>query len=233
MKRALLQPLPFPVKIRWEKPMKRFRLFLLSFAILAFAIAAAGDGIPDIHIVFDPAVPAAPGFNNLYVIQSAGVLYSVAWLSCGAYSTFNPAPQFDACLGFFNNTGSPVSDFDISFTVPGTGPGSELIGQPVNCSTLGPNLTDNTCPTGTLSAGETADIGFFGGTSVPNETAFFVGEDGVACANPSDGLVCSSLPPAIIADDSAPEPATGILLLSGLMAVAGLGAGMNLKRRRA
>lgn len=212
--------------------MKHLRLFLLSFSILAFAAVAAADSIPDIHIVFDPAVPLQPGpVNNLYVIQSADTLYSVSWLTCGAYSGFNPAPQFDGCLGFFNNTGAPLSNFDISFTVPATGPGSELIGQPVNCSTLGPNLTSNTCPTGTLVANETVEIGFSGGAAVPNEAAFFVGEDGVACANPSDGLVCSSLPTAIIADDSAPEPATGILLLSGLLAMAGLGAAMNLKRR--
>lgn len=210
--------------------MKYLRAFILAFAVLGFAIAASADVMPDIHIVFDPAVPVSPSMiGNLYVVQTPGTPYSVSWLNCSAYSSFNPAPNFDACLGFFNNTGAPLTGFDISFTVPSTGPGSGLIGQPVNCSTLGPNLTGNTCPTGTLSAGENVDVSFFGGAAVGNETAFFVGEDGVACGNPSDGLVCSSLPPTTVADDSAPEAGTLVLFGTGLIM---LGLGLEWRRKR-
>lgn len=208
--------------------MKYLRVLLLAFAVLGFAMAAAGDSVPDIHIVFDPSIPAIPG--SLYIIQTPGTSYTVSWLNCSAYSSFNPAPKFDACLGFFNNTGAPLTNFDISFTVPSTGPGSTLIGQPVDCTTLGPNLTDNTCPSGNLTAGEVVnDISFFGGTPVSNETAFFVGEDGVACDNPSDGLVCSSLPPTTVADASAPEAGTLLLFGTGLMV---LGLGLEWRRKR-
>lgn len=210
--------------------MKYFRVLLLSLVVLAFAMAAAADTIPDIHIVFDPSIPVTPAMiGNLYVIQTPGTSYSVSWMDCSAYSTFNPAPSFDACLGFFNNTGTDLTDFDLSFTVPSTGPGSVLIGQPINCSTLGPNLTSNTCPSGTLAAGDTVDVGFFGGTAVGNETAFFVGEDGVACSNPAGSLTCSSLPPTFVADDATPEPATLLFFATGLAALS-LGLGWQRKR---
>ncbi len=203
------------------------RLLLVVILVCGFAAAGLADNT-DMHIVFDPPT-ASPQYQNLYTISSPDTVYPVSWLSCSAYSGFNPAPNYDACLGFFNNTGTELSSFEISFTVP---PDSVLVGQPLNCTTSGPYLTDNAgCPTGNLYGGENVNISFFGGESLTNGTVFFVGEDPIACNNPSDGLTCTSLPPTSV-NDPAPEPGTLLLFLPSVLLVLGL-AWRRMRRSRA
>ncbi len=147
------------------------RILLVVTAFCAFAASAMAT---DIRIIFDPSTPATLG--NLYEINQPGVQYGVSWVSCSDYSSFNPAPSYDVCLGFFNNTGQPITALDLSFTV-----NSYLAGlnQTLDCATSGNNLVDNTCsPSGTLTAGESVNVDFFGGAAIPNSTAFFIGENG-------------------------------------------------------
>lgn len=204
-----------------------FRFLHLTFlVILVCGFAVANE--TDIHIIMDPGVTPSM-LGNLYELDSTNTEYNVTWLNCSAYSSFNPAPSYDACLGIFNNTGASLSTFEISFTVPSSGPGSELAGQPITCSVSGVNLIDNTCPSGNLVAGDTYTVSFFGGTPIANETAFFIGEDGVDCDNAAGSLLCTTLPAMGVTADPTPEPSTlAFLLEAGLLG----GVVMGLKRLR-
>ncbi|MGH9407468.1 MAG: PEP-CTERM sorting domain-containing protein [Terriglobia bacterium] len=199
--------------------MKRYRALLVVLALLCMSAVASATA--DIRIIFDPGVPAST-FENLYVIANPNTQYTVNWLDCKAYPNppFNPPPSsngFDACLGFFNSTGSDLSTFNLSFTVPLTGPGSDLIGQPINCGSAAGNnnLTNNNCPSGNMSALQDVDVTFFGGTPVSPNQAFFIGETGVDCSA-SSNLECTTLPQFTVIDP-APEPSLLLLLGAGLL----------------
>ncbi len=192
---------------------RAIRILLVVTAFCAFAASAMAT---DIRIIFDPSTPATLG--PLYELSQPGVQYNVSWVSCSEYSSFNPAPSYDGCLGFFNNTGQAITSLDLSFTV-----NSYLAGlnQTLDCATSGDNLTDNTCsPSGVLTTNESVVVDFFGGDSISNSTAFFIGEDGADY----------SLLPTVTITDPVPEPSMLSQLIPAAIGV--LAFGWWVERRR-
>ena len=185
--------------------MKHLRVVLLLAACLMFVRSASAN---DIHLIFDPTTPATLG--ELYLIQSPGTDYTVKWMKCSE-PVFGPTGLTgeSACLGFFNETGGPITSLDFSFTV-----NSYLVGQSITCTNTvnDPHLTNNNCGAfSPLNLGEHVTVNFSGGTPVPNYMGFFIAEDGVPLAE---------LPPVDVA--TVAEPLTLPLLSIGL-ALMGLG----------
>lgn len=190
--------------------MKYFRALLLTLAVLSFAIVAAADSIPDIHIVFDPG-PTNVNPTNIYQQGSA---VSVSWISCGETGIPGSLSGETACLAMNNLTGSSISALDLSFEVPA---GSPLVGQTVNCDNTDSFLTSNDCSAaGTLMAGQVVDITFSGGNPIPNDMDFFIGADAAGFNGPGD------FPPVTVTADPTPEAGTLLLFATGL-GVLGLG----------
>ncbi len=168
------------------------------------SLSARGAAATDIHIIFDPSQPPQQGNFNLIV--SDNVEYTVNWVTCNQ-AGFPSTSGFDACIGFINQTNQPLTSFAFQFTVPSSGP---LVGQTLDCSTNGVNLTINNCSIGeTLTAGEVVSALFTGGTPVPNNTLFFIGETGVGLSD------IQSVPFGVTAGTT-PEPASVMLLVTGL-----------------
>jgi hypothetical protein len=197
----------------------RFLSLLVIFAAAcAFASVASASNI-DFTIHWDPTTPTTLG--PLYEITSPTAFYSVSWQACSNYSTaFNPAPTGDACLGFYNDTGTTLTQFNIAFTVP---TGSPMIGQTIGCTPDDGYISSQDCGSaGSLYAGENVDLTFFGGTPVGLNQGFWFSETG-ACGTGNG----SCLPEATVS--AAAEP--GTLALSGI-ALLGLAA-FGLRRIRA
>ncbi|MGH9376462.1 MAG: PEP-CTERM sorting domain-containing protein, partial [Terriglobia bacterium] len=189
---------------------------LLTLAVLSFAMVAAGDSIPDIHIVFDPG----PTNVNPINIYQQGVPVSVAWVSCGETGIPGSLSGETACLAMNNLTGSPLPTLDLLFVVPA---GSPLVGQTVNCDNTDSFLTSNDCSAaGTLMAGQMVDIMFSGGAPIPNDMDFFIGADAQGLNGPDD------FPPVTVTADPTPEPGTLLFFATGL-GVLGLGLGWRRK----
>lgn len=197
--------------------MKYLRVFLLTVAVLSFAIVAAGSVIPDIHIVFDPTQTPVP----LTDVLQANAPVTAPWESCTDKGIPSDLSGETACLALANLTGQPITALNFAFTVP---VGSPLIGQIVDCEN-GPKdtfLINNNCPAGTLAGGEVVDILFNGGDPIPNQFDFFFGADAAGLNSLAD------FPPVTVTADPAPEPATLLFFATGL-AVLGLGLGWRRK----
>jgi hypothetical protein len=199
--------------------MKFLRAVFAGLAVLAFAFGAFASAIPsrDIHIIFDPATTPV-NVGGLYELLHSGTDYTVSWEACNepGFPPSVTSAGYDACLGFLNYTGSSITALALQFTVPGAGP---LVNNPVDCTTLGGNLTENTCPPGNLSAGENVFVEFFGGDPVPANTAFFIGEIGAPLAD---------LPTFTVTANPVPEPGALPLFATGL----GLLGLWTLRRKR-
>jgi hypothetical protein len=181
-----------------------FQLCLVALVISMFAVGAAADTMGDIHIHMDPATPPKQGDFNL--IESSTTSYLVNWVSCTEPGF--PGTVYDACIGFINQTGAPIDGIHIGFTVPTSGP---LVGQTLDCSTDGVNLTANTCANGAmLAGGEDVDAVFSGGQPIPNNTLFFIGETGVSLADMANV-------PLTVTGSATPEPSVGLLFWTGLL----------------
>lgn len=178
-------------------------LRFLALPILAMALAAPAWA-DDVNIVFDPT-PAELG--SFYLVQAPGVDYSVAWGSCSQNGVPSALSGDDACLLFINQTGAPIDELNLTFTV-----NEALVGQTISCTNTDSSLTGNDCAAaGTLTLGETVTISLYGGTAIPNESAFFIAENGVDLADmPGMGI-----------DVPTHDPSTLVLLLAG-MAVLGI-----------
>lgn len=173
-----------------------FKFLILCVVASAVSCAVWAD---DIHVVLDPEAPMAGTFN---LIQQEGVQYQVSWGSCTQSGVPSALQGETACLLFINQLpdNQTIADLTLSFTV-----NSALAGQTISCSNTDQFLTSNTCAAaGTLGLGQIATFNFDGGTPIPNESAFFLGEDGVAL---------DALPTLNV---EAPEPGTLLLLLVGL-----------------
>ncbi|HLI30165.1 MAG TPA: hypothetical protein VKV79_03565 [Terriglobia bacterium] len=181
----------------------------LSILALVISGAASSALCSDMHIIFDP--PSPPTTITTYLLLQDNAPLTVSWTTCNQPG-FPSKAGYTACLGFTNLTGGTINKLALEFTVPNTIPPNPLVGQTLDCTTTGLNLTDNTCPSGTLSAGETADLAFFGGEPVPNMNVFFIGETGVDLAD---------LPPFTVTPNPTPEPDTWLLFPTGL-AILGL-----------
>ncbi|MGH9449956.1 MAG: PEP-CTERM sorting domain-containing protein [Terriglobia bacterium] len=200
--------------------MKFFRVLLLCGFVLLFALAAAADGIPDIRIIFDPT-PPNPAVQ-LTDILNAGTSVAPPWQSCSDAGIPDTGPfplsNETACLALANLTGGPITALTIEFSAP-----AAIAGQIVDCENNDNFLANNNCPTGTLTAGELVDITLSGGTPVPNDTDIFFGANAAGLNSPAD------FPPVTITDPT-PEPATLLLIPTGLLL---LGLEWGRRRRRA
>jgi len=177
--------------------LKTLRLIVLPVILLALAAPAWAD---DINMILDPGTP--PQVGSFYLIQSVGTLYDVAWGSCTQPGVPSSMSGDAGCMLFINQTGQPITDLLLSFTV-----NSVLAGQTVTCTNLDSYLTSNTCAAnGTLTLGQMVNADFFGGTPIPDESAFFIGENGVPYQN---------LPPLTL-DVPAHDPSTLLLLAVGI-----------------
>jgi len=176
------------------------RTYLKLLLICGFACLLTGSArADDIHVVLDPEPPQAGTFN---LIQQTGVEYQVTWGSCSQAGVPTALQGETACLLFINQLpdNEAIGDLTLSFVV-----NSALAGQTISCSNTDQYLTSNSCAAaGTLTLGETVTFDFDGGTAIPNESAFFLGEDGVALAD---------LPTLNV---EVPEPGILALLLVGL-----------------
>jgi hypothetical protein len=175
---------------------KYFKVLILCVVASALGCSAWAD---DIHVVLDPQAPTAGTFN---LIQQEGVQYQVSWGSCTQSGVPSALQGETACLLFINQlpNNQTITDLTLSFIV-----NSALEGQTISCGNTDQYLTSNTCAAaGTLALGQTATFDFNGGTPIPNESAFFLGEDGVAL---------DALPTLNV---QVPEPSTLLLLLVGL-----------------
>jgi hypothetical protein len=106
-------------------------------------------------------------------------------------------------LAFLNETGGSINALNFSFVV-----NEAMVGQTLGCANLpgDSHLTSNNCGsvTGPFTLGETVSASFFGGDPIPDLSAFFIGETGVALADaPTLGI-------------EVPEPASLTLLASGM-----------------
>lgn len=187
--------------------MKVLRAVFAGLAVFAFAFGASASTIPsgDIHIIFDPATTPV-NVGGLYELLHSGTDYTVSWEACNepGFPPSVTSAGYDACLGFLNYTGSSITALALEFTVPKTGP---LVNNPVDCTTLGGNLTENICPPGNLSVDENVFVEFFGGDPVPVNAAFFIGEIGVPL---------SDLPTFTVTANPVPEPGALPLFATGL-----------------
>jgi hypothetical protein len=154
----------------------------------------------DIHVVLDPEPPQAGTFD---LIQQTGVPYQVTWGSCTQAGVPTALQGETACLLFINQlpNNQTIEDLTVSFVVP-----AAMNGQTISCTNTDAFLTSNSCSAaGTLSTGEFVTFDFDGGTPIPNESAFFLGEDGVALSDLGSSWSVQ-----------VPEPSTLLLLLVGL-----------------
>lgn len=173
----------------------------LKFIVLCgiASVLSCAAWADDIHVVLDPQAPQIGSFN---LIQQNGTPYQVTWGSCTQPGVPAPLSGETACLLFINQlpANETVPDLTISFVVPAV-----MNGQTISCSNTDAFLTNNSCAAaGTLSTGEFVTFDFSGGTPIPNESAFFLGEDGVALADLGTWNVQVS------------EPGTLLLLVVGL-----------------
>jgi hypothetical protein len=110
-----------------------------------------------------------------------------------------------ACLLFINQTGASISDLMISFT-----PTAAFAGQSLTCTSLDVFLSSNNCGQA-LTVGVPVVFDFFGGSSIPNNMAFFLAENGVSLSavNGAGWMV------------QVPEPGSLLLLVIGLAVLIG------------
>lgn len=206
--------------------MKCIRPLLLTLMVVAFAAGAAANNIDFKATWADPPVTTTAGIYNLLQVQTLytgimldGPLGCPSGAALGLPATFN----LTACVGFFNETGQSLSDFEIQFTVP---TGSGIIGQSIDCSTSGSLFPAANCSSYTnLQAGDLVMLDFTGGNipSAPplNGSLFYLALDGASPSDfPSGGLSGTV---------NSPEPGTLFLIPSGL-ALLGL---VELRRNRA
>jgi len=171
------------------------------------ALLSSSAWADDIHVVLDPEPPQAGTFN---LIQQTGVPYQVTWGSCTQNGVPTALQGETACLLFINQLpdNQTIPDLTVSFVVP-----SAMNGQTISCSNTDAFLTNNSCTAaGTLTTGEFVTFDFSGGTAIPNESAFFLGEDGVALSDLGSSWTVQ-----------VPEPGTLLLLLVGLGALFAFG----------
>jgi hypothetical protein len=160
----------------------------------------------DIHVILDPQ-PATLGTFNL--IQQAGTAYSVTWGSCTQNGVPSNMQGYMACLLFLNETGNPITDLSFTFTA---GTAQQGYGA-VTCSNLDTALSSNNCGAfASIAPGQLVALDFYGGTAIPNYSAFFLAEDGVSIANLGTWTV------------DVPEPGVVVLLMFGLAALIGFGS---------
>ena len=174
--------------------MKLLRFLALPLLVLAMSSPAWAD---DINIIFDPSTPQV---GNFYLIQDDSTTYEVAWGSCSQNGVPTALQHDQGCLLFINETGQTLTDVTLSFTV-----NSALNGQTIACTSTDGSLSGSTCAAaGTLVTGNDVTIDLY--TSVLNNSAFFVAENGV---DPGD------LPPL---DVQVPtyDPSTLVLMLAGM-----------------
>ncbi len=154
----------------------------------------------DIHVVLDPEPPQAGTFD---LIQQTGTPYQVSWGSCTQNGVPSALQGETACLLFINQLpdNETIPDLTISFVVP-----AAMNGQTISCTNTDEFLTNNSCTAaGMLYTGESVTFDFSGGTPIPNESAFFLGEDGVGLADLGSSWSVQ-----------VPEPSALLLLLVGL-----------------
>jgi hypothetical protein len=192
----------------------RFFRPVLMIVLVAFCFSGIAMA-DDIHVIFDPQPPVQIISGDFGLIKQTGTSYLVSWVSCDnpAIDDATIAAQ-QACLLLVNETGAPITDLNLQFTVPPTVPGqpaSPLVGQTLGCDSIDQFLTSNTCGgvTGTLTAGQLVSFDFSGGAPIPINSIFFFGESGVDLAD---------APPLTITVPT-PEPGTLALMLAGLLAV--------------
>lgn len=179
------------------------KLIVLCAVASVLSCAAWAD---DIHVVLDPQAPQMGTFN---LIQQTGTPYQVTWGSCTQPGVPGALSGETACLLFINqlSAGQTIPDLTISFVVP-----AAMNGQTISCTNTDSFLTNNSCTAaGTLTTGEFVTFDFSGGTAIPNESAFFLGEDGVALADLGTWTV------------QVPEPGTLLLLVVGFGSLIGFG----------
>jgi len=155
--------------------MRTFRLLAVLVTLVALASPAWAGSI---NIIFDPP-PTLPVGTLDIIGPNMGSTFSVEFGSC----TTNPAiPEalqgYAGCLAFLNETGAPITNINLAFTIPS---GSPLIGQTLNCTSLDTFLSSNTCSAaGILAEGQMVSVDFNGGDAIPNYGAFFFAEDSLS-----------------------------------------------------
>jgi hypothetical protein len=183
---------------------KRLVALVVPLLMLALAAPAWAD---DINIIFDPT-PAEQG--TFYLIQQPFVTYDVSWGSCTQNGVPSALQGDAACMLFINQTGAPLGNLNLTFTV-----NNALAGQTITCTNTDSFLTGNNCTAaGTLTLNETVTVNLFGGSAVPDEMAFFIAENGVTLSN---------LPPLTF-EVPTHDPNTLVLLVAGvaMLAMCGL-----------
>jgi hypothetical protein len=170
---------------------------LLALLVLVFSGAAFAD---DIHVIFDPGGPGTINF-----ISDPGVPTVASWESCTATGIPLSLSANTACLAFFNETGGAITSLNFSFVV-----NAALVGQTIMCDNLpgDPHLSLNTCdPSGpAFTLGELVNVSFFGGVAIPDNTGFFLAENGVPLLDVPDFTATAFVP----------EPTSLTLLASGM-----------------
>ena len=183
--------------------LKTFRVVAMLAVLMALASPAWAGSI---NIIFDPQPPQV---GNFYIIDQQGVGFQVAWGSCSQAGVPQALQGDDACMLFINESGAPITDINLTFTVPND-PGNPLIGSEFSCTSLDAFLSSNSCPGGTLQAGQTVTADFFGGMSVGNFSAFFLAENGI----PVDDLPPGSVQAAAFDPNTMAQLAAGMALLA-------------------
>lgn len=200
--------------------MKRARLLLIAAFALMFAVGAMADNLPDMRAIFD----GPPGGSfTVYTINSAPfTITSSEWAACVSGQVVQSflteaaaAGQTPYCFTGENNTGSnwTGASFEVDFP-PLTG------AQSTQCDAV-PGYTA-ACVQSSLGVGATsADITvtgtvFSAGNGFPDQ--FTLGIYGVGV--PNGGSI----------DPTVPEPATAVLIPTGLLL---LGLAWAWRRHRA
>jgi len=189
---------------------KLLRFLILPLLVLAMSSPAWAD---DLNIIFDPPdTPVTPPSGSFYDLTAGNYIFMLTWVSCSSPGVPMGFSGDDACMILANDTGAPITQLNILFTV-----NDALAGlmQTLNCSYPMGNtfLSSNNCGmvTGDLTSGETVAVSFFDGDYIPPSTDFstsffYLAETGVPLADlPVFGVTVPTY-----------DPSTLVLLLAGM-----------------